>query len=73
MNKVGCVLQIVISSEFHPWGSIKKARVLSKQSVDPQVRENLANDAKAEKDKLAGEKEELEAQLETIRIEKEMV
>jgi len=33
----------------------------------------LANDAKAEKDKLAGEKEELESQLETIRIEKEMV
>jgi len=35
-----------------------------------KIRENLANDAKAEKDKLAGEKEELESQLETIRIEK---
>ena len=41
------------------------------QSVDPQIRENLANDAKAEKDKLAGEKEELESQLESIRVEKE--
>merc|ERR1712131_401482 len=35
-----------------------------------KIRENLANDAKAEKDKLAGEKEELESQLESIRIEK---
>ena len=33
----------------------------------------MANEAKAEKDKLAGEKEDLESQLETIRIEKEMV
>ena len=37
------------------------------------VPERAELSAKAEKDKLAGEKEELESQLETIRIEKEMV
>jgi len=35
-----------------------------------KIRENLANDAKAEKDKLSNEKDELESQLESIRIEK---
>jgi hypothetical protein len=35
-----------------------------------KIRESLANDAKAEKDKLAGEKKELESQLESIRVEK---